>query len=245
MRGLAAIFRRELAGLFVGPLAWVLLTIALALNGYLYVVYLKSSGGDVDAALRLASGDSFMFWALSVLFPPLLTMRMISEEARSGLLEFLLTAPVTDAAVVLGKFLAATTFMALLWGAVFVYAAVTHAVGPPVDWGIQACAWLGAVLASALFCAIGLCASSLTSTPIVAAFGAIVVDLAIVIAPLLALLTEARWIRDAVARIDVRAHLEDSFLIGVLDTSYLVFFVAWTALFLFLATRAVEARRWR
>ena len=245
MKGLGAIFRREIAGLFVGPLAWVLLTIALVLNGYLYVVYLKTAQGDLDVSTRLALGDSYVFWALIVLFPPLLTMRMIAEESRSGLLEFLLTAPVTDAAVVVGKFLAATAFMALLWSAVFVYASTASAFGPSIDWGILAGGWIGAVLASALFCAIGLCASSFTSTPIVAAFAAVVLNLAIVIAPLLALLSDADWVRDAVARVDVRAHLQQSFMLGIVDSAYLVFFLAWTGLFLFLSIRAIEARRWR
>jgi ABC-2 type transport system permease protein len=245
MTGLAAIFRRELAGLFVGPLAWILLTIALALNGYLYVVYLKLSDGDVDVSTRLALGDSFVFWAMLVLLPPLLTMRMISEESKSGLLEFLLTAPVSDAALVTGKFLAALCFMGLLWAAVAPSAVVASAFGPPIDWGILGGAWLGALFASGLFCAIGLFASSLTSTPIVAACAAILFSLAVVLAPMLALLTDSAWLRGAVARVDVRAHVQESFMLGVLDTAYVVFFVAWTALFLFLATRAVEARRWR
>lgn len=245
MTGLVAIFRRELAGLFVGPLAWILLTIALALNGYLYAVYLKLSGGDLDVSTRLALGDSFVFWALLVLLPPLLTMRMISEEARSGLLEFLLTAPVTDAALVTGKFLAALCFMALLWAAVVPCALVASSFGPPLDWGIVGGAWLGALFASALFCAIGLFASSLTSTPVVAACAAVVFSLVVVLAPMLALLTDAAWLRAAVARVDVRAHLQESFLLGLVDSAHVVFFAAWTALFLFLATRAVEARRWR
>ena len=68
----------------MGPLAWVLLCIALALNGFVFVLYLKLSNGDLDVATRFEFGESFVFWAVVVLFPPLLTMRMISEEARSG-----------------------------------------------------------------------------------------------------------------------------------------------------------------
>ena len=102
MRGFLAIYRRELGGIFMGPLAWTLLVIAYALQGLLYLVYLKTSQGDVDLELRFAFGESWAFWALAALFPPLLTMRMISEESRMGLLEYLLTAPVTDVAVVLG-----------------------------------------------------------------------------------------------------------------------------------------------
>lgn len=245
MKGLVAIYRRELSGLFFGPLAWVLLCIALLLNGYLFTLYLKGAEGDLDVATRLSLGDSFVFWALVVLVPPLLTMRMISEESRSGMIEFLLTAPVSDAAVVGGKFLAATTFMALLWGAVFVYAATIAAVGPRPDWGALCGGWTGALLVSGLFTAIGLFASSLTSTPIVAAFAAIVFNLVLVLAPLLAGLSDAPWVSRAVAHVHVIDHLKSAFLIGVVDSAYVVFFAAWTALFLFAAVRALEARRWR
>jgi ABC-2 type transport system permease protein len=245
MRGFLAIYRRELAGLFVGPLAWVLLCIALMLNGYVFVLYLKLSSGDVAVATRYELGESFVFWAVLVLFPPLLTMRMISEEARSGLLEFLLTAPVTDAAVVCGKFAAACTFMAILWAFVSVYVATTGALGPAPDWGILVGGWIGAVLASALFCAVGLLSSSLTGTPIVAACAAIVANVVVVLLPLLARLSDAPWVGGVAARLDVGAHLKNSFVLGIFDSAYLVFFAAWTALFLFVAVRAVEARRWR
>ncbi len=245
MKGLGAIYRRELAGLFVGPLAWVLLFIATLLQGWLFVLYLRSSGGDVDIALNWTLGESWVFWALVILAPPLLTMRMISEESRTGILEFLLTAPVTDAAVVAGKFLAAASFMALLWATVFVYAGVLGSLGMPPDWGLLAGAWLGACLASALSCAVGLLASSLTSTPIVAAFGAIVANLVLILAPLLSGLSDQPWVRRAIARVDVIDHHKNAFLAGVIDSAYLAFFLAWTALFLFLAVRVVEARRWR
>jgi ABC-2 type transport system permease protein len=243
--GFLAIARREVAGLFVGPLAWVLLTIALLLQGALFVLYLRTSGGDVDLALRFALGESWVYWALLVLVPPLLTMRMISEESRSGILEFLLTAPVSDAAVVGGKFVAALLFLAILWAAALVQAAVVASLGVPPDWGGLLGGWIGAVLCSALFVAVGLFASALTSTPIVAAFAAIVFNLVLVTAPLLGGLSDQRWIRRAVAHVDVIDHHKGAFLAGVLDTAYVAFFAVWTAFFLFLAVRAVEARRWR
>jgi ABC-2 type transport system permease protein len=241
MRGFVAIYRRELAGLFLGPLAWTLLCIALVLNGYLFLLYLRGSGGDVDLALRFSLGESFVFWALCVLFPPLLTMRMLSEEARSGLLEYLLTAPVSDFSVICGKFAAALSFMALLWGTTFLYAGVLAFQGAPIDWGVVAAGWLGAVLCSALFCGTGLWTSSLTATPGVAAVAAVVIKLLPLFAdlsgmPLLALASES---------VDVPSHLRSAFLFGVVDTAYVAFFVAWTAFFLFLSTRALESRRWR
>ena len=245
MRGFGAIYRRELAALFLGPLAWTLLCIALFLNGYLFLLYLRGSGGDIDLALRFSLGESFLFWALCVLFPPLLTMRMLSEEARSGMLEYLLTAPVGDLAVICGKFAAALSFMALLWGTVFFYAGVLAWQGAPIDWGVVAAGWLGAVLCSALFCGPGLWMSSLTATPVVAAFAAVVLNLVVVLLPLLAGLSGINALAFASDSVDVPRHLRSAFLFGVVDTAYVAFFAVWTAFFLFLSTRALEARRWR
>ncbi|MDZ4772248.1 MAG: ABC transporter permease subunit [Planctomycetota bacterium] len=244
MRGLLAIYRREMAGLFFGPLAWVLLALVFLLNGYLFVLYLKSSGGNVDTAVRLSLGDSWAFWVLLILVPPLLTMRMVSEESKSGLLEFLLTAPISDASVIVGKFLAATTFLALMWSAVFVYAGALSTLGAAPDTGVLIGGWIGAVLASALFSAVGLLASALTNTPVLAAFGAVLMNLVIVIAPLLSNLSDDPVFQRAIRHIDVIDHHTNSFLLGLFDTSYAVFFVAWTVLFLFLTVRALETRRW-
>jgi ABC-2 type transport system permease protein len=240
--GLLAVWRREFAALFLGPLAWTLLFLALLLGGFLFVSTLAASGGDVDVATRYALVVSFY---VAVFAAPLVTMRMISEESRAGLLEYLLTAPVTDAAVVTGKFLAATSFFAVLSGSVFVYAAALTAQGIGPDLGTVASGWLGIVLASGLMCAIGMLTSSLTSTPIVAAFAGVVLDLALVFAPQIARPSGVPWIVNAAARLDVADHLSSSFLLGTLDTAHVAFFLTWTALLLFLSVRTVESRRWR
>ena len=242
MRGLVAIWRRELAALFLGPLAWTLLFLAFCLVGRLFVAELAGSGGDVDSASRYALVLAFY---VGVVAAPLVTMRMISEESRAGLLEYLLTAPITDAAVVTGKFLAATSFFAILSASVFVYAGALAAQGLAPDLGTIACGWLGIVLSSGLFCAIGMLASSLTSTPIVAAFAAVILDLALVLAPQIAPLAESPWVAQAASRIDITGRLSSSFLLGAVDSAHAVFFLAGTAFLLFLTVRSVETRRWR
>jgi ABC-2 type transport system permease protein len=244
MSGLYAIYRRELVGLFLGPLAWTLLCIALALQGVMFVFYLVGGRGDVDIALRFLLGDSFVFWILCVLVPPLLTMRMLSEEARSGLLEYLLTAPVTDLAVVGGKFLAAVSFMALLWSSVFVYGLVLERQGVELDWGILCSSWLGASLCSSLFCAIGLFSSSLTTLPVLAAFAAVIANLGLLMLPLVGRLVDWPVLTNIAGWLDISGSLTSAFLYGVWDSAYAVFFLIWTAFVLFLTVRALEARRW-
>jgi ABC-2 type transport system permease protein len=262
MRSIATIWRREIVGLYFSPLAWILLLVALFLYGVFFITSLGTSDGDVGRSLDFALGGSWVFWAFLVFLPPLLTMRLLSEEARAGTLEFLLTAPVTDAAVVIGKFLAATSFMALLWGSVLVYGLAIAASGVSPDWSAMLVAYLGAVLSSGLFVAIGLFANCFTSTPLLAAFLAFIASLWWLLLPSIggAMLVELKgllagtaggvdraesWIRRALSSMDVIGHTQVSFLRGVFDTAEIVFFLTWIAFFLFLSVRALEMRRWR
>jgi ABC-2 type transport system permease protein len=248
MSGFLTIFRRELAGLFLSPLAWVLLCVALVLNGLLFTKYVELTGGDVGLAFSLALGNGRPFWGLMLFLPPLLTMRMVSEEARSGLLEFLLTAPVSDFAVILGKAAAATTFMAVLWSTTLLHGLVLQMLGTGPDWLPLLGAVLGATLVSGLFCAIGIAMSAATSVPIVAAFLAFIANTFLFSLPVLGTLFKlprGHWVNYALGHTDVITQFQASFGTGVLDTKHLVFFVAWTGFFVFLATRLLEARRWR
>jgi ABC-2 type transport system permease protein len=246
MKGLGAILRRELAGLFLAPLAWIVFFLAMLFQAYFFLLALDRNGGEVNGALSLVLGGGWPFWYLMLFVPPLLTMRMISEESRTGLLEFLLTAPVSDAAVVVGKALAATFFLAVLWGTVPLVGLLVAALGAPPDWGQLLTEWIGATLVSGLFCALGLIASALSATPLIAAFLAILVNIALVYLPLVASSVRGTspsltWILE---RIDVLAHFQGSFLTGALDTAHVVFFLAWTLAALFVAVRLVETRRW-
>ena len=248
MKGWSVVYRRELAGLFLSPLAWILFCLTLFYNGFFFLHYLENvTAGEVNEALMLLLGGAWPFWLLVMFLPPLLTMRMISEESRSGLLEFLLTAPVGDGAVVTGKALAATTFMTLVWTCLPIYGLVLWLVGAPPDWGVVASAWLGAVLVSALFSAVGLAASALSSTPLLAAFLATLANVVLVFLPLLgstARGVRAETLKRALGKLDVMSHFQGSFQTGALDSAHLVFYVAWTGVFLFLTVRLIERHRW-
>ena len=253
MRGLWTIYRRELAGLFLGPLAWVVLCLALYVNGFHFSgLYLPLTQGDVAESLLFSLGGGRIFWGFMIVLPPLLTMRMVSEEARSGVLEFLLTSPVSDAAVILGKLGAATTLMALLWSSTLVYAGTVEWLGTaPVggaDWGPVWTGLLGSICLSALFCALGLVASAGTGTPLLAAFVALVANVVLLLLPFAGAASgfdATHWVRQTLMKIDVLTRHQGSFMLGVLDTRDLVFFGAWTAFFVFVAIRLLEARRWR
>ncbi|MBM3977530.1 MAG: hypothetical protein FJ299_11145 [Planctomycetes bacterium] len=242
------VYRRELANLFLQPIAWVLLALALFLNGYFFKLYLVAAGGDADLAFAYLYGSGFSWWMLTLVLPPLLTMRMISEEARSGLLEFLLTAPLRDGALVLGKVLAATSFMAVLWAGAFFLAAALAVSGASIDWTRLLLAWAGAVQGSLLFCSAGLLASALSATPAIAAFLGMMFGAAILLAPTLVgqLTFLSSDLQRAIhQRIDLVGQVEQSFLRGLFDSSTSVFLIACSAVLLVLCTRRVEMQRWR
>ncbi|HPF14213.1 MAG: ABC transporter permease [Planctomycetes bacterium] len=262
MKGTWVIFRRECASLFWTPLGWLLLVAAVLLNGLLYWAQLNQTGGNVTASLSAAMGWGIVFWMVMIFLPPLLAMRLLAEESRTGTLEYLLTAPVSDAAVIVGKFLAATTFMAVLWSSVLLYGLQLQWLGSPPDWAALLCAYLGAILVSGLFVSLSLLASSLTQAPLLAAFLAIIGCTGWLLLPMLmqSALAQLRdilaqwvggwdraeaWIQSGIRSIDVAMHFQQSFLPGVLDSAELVFFLTWSGLFLFLTIRSLEARRWR
>ncbi len=228
----------------MGPLAWILLCLALWFNGLSFVLALQDTQGDVTETLRFSLGGSIPFWFLVITLPPLLTMRMISEEARGGMLEFLLTAPVSDAAIVVGKFLAATTLMGVLWSTFLVYGLLMNSLGAAPDWMPLIGGIVGATLTSALFCAIGILCSSLTNTPMLALFIALVFNTLFYGMPRAAGLLGSEVLERIVKSVDIHNHFYQSFNLGILDTGPITFFVVWTILFVFLAIRRVEMRRW-
>lgn len=261
MRGALVIARRELAGLFKAPFAWILLLVVLFLNGMVFRAVLVQTGGNVTAALdAVMAGRFFWFWLL--LLPPLLAMRLIAEETRTGTLEYLLTAPVGDASVVSGKFIAGLAYLAVIWSSSLVYAVALARAGGQPDWAAVIGTYVGTVLVSGVFVALGLLMGTLTGTPLLAAFlgvAACVVwmllpyfggRLAELVVPLVTDSADAalrlRGKVDALlANMDAVRHFQRSFQRGILDTAELVFFASWTAFFLFLAARSLEARRWR
>jgi gliding motility-associated transport system permease protein len=267
VRSMLIIYRREIGALFATPLAWVLLFVSLLVNGYLFsqaLSYGPSVGApaDITAAIETVFGGNLLFWALMLVLSPLLAMRLLAEEAAGGTLEYLRTAPVSDAAVVLGKFGAGMTFMALLWGSIFIYAGGISYWGGPPDWGQVFAIYIGSVLASGVFVAISLIPSAFSSTPILAAFLSFMACLGWLLMPwagaqalvsMRGLLSDIfggyakaeAFILTLFSRMSVFDHFGRSYYRGVLDSAEVVFFLTWIGFFLFLTTRTLEARRWR
>lgn len=186
-----------------------------------------------------------LFGNLSVIFlfaVPFLTMRLLAEEARSGTLELLLTAPVRDSELVLGKFLGALLLVLAILACTAIYPAILLLAGNP-DRGPILAGYLGIVLQAAAFLAIGLFASSLTQNQIIAAMLTFVILLLLWLSDALGNYTGGR-IGDLFRFLSITRHL-DEFPRGIIDTRHIVYFLSVIAAALFLTVQSVQSRRWR
>jgi len=241
----ATLWRRELAACFLSPVAYATLIVFLAAcNGTFCVAVLRNVGRPEPLTPLLIA--SIVLW-LPVLIT-VIAMRLFAEEKRSGALEMLMTAPVTEAEVVLGKYAGALTFATLILmpaiASIFVLARLSPGITvADVDPGALAAGALIVFLLAAFFLAIGLVASLTTRNQIVSAivcFAAIC--LALFLGWLISMLPGMpRGLADCLSATD---HVED-FSMGLVDVRPVVLYVTATMFLLFVAVHLLEARRWK
>lgn len=243
MKNTLCIWRRELASLFLSPLAYVVLVVFLALCGWTFIQALRQSEGTIQQVQVLFSLTT-AFW-LPMLIAAM-TMRSFAEERRSGTLETLLTAPVTDVEVVVGKYLGAFTFALIgvlasafnLW---ILFRAAEHVQS--FDTGGLVGALLLLTLLAAVWTAVGVTVSLLTQHQAVAGM----LTLFVIVAPFVLHYTIALlpgfW-RNRPAAFPLELHVLD-FSRGLIASSTLVLYLSLTGLLLFVCVRILEARRWR
>ncbi len=237
MNKITTLARRELTAYLFSPIAYVIGAGFLLLSAGWFFINLRIGG---EASLRPLFDGMAVIMVLAV---PLLTMGLLSREYDSGTVETLMTSPVTDTEVILGKFLGVMVFYVVLLATTLTFLGLMAAFGRP-DVGVAATGYLGMILLGAAYVSVGLFASTLTRHQIVAAI------VAIGILAFFALLMG--W----VVRLGVQpwAHLADKlnvmryfrdFSRGVFDSRGLVYFLSVAALFLFLSVKTLESRRWR
>ena len=249
------IYKKEMRLYFTSPIAWVILTIFLFIAGYFfYSIFAFFTLASMQSAMNPAMArdlnvtDSVLrplFSNISVillLLMPLVTMRLFAEERRSGTIELLLTYPVRDGAVLIGKYLAGLTLYAIMLALTLFYPLLV-AYFARVEWGPLASGYLGLLLMGATFLAVGIFASSLTENQIVAS---------IITFGVLLIFWVVGWSSDYVGGTwgRVLSHLSliehfDSFAKGVLDTRDVLYYFDFTIVALFLTLRSLEARRWK
>jgi len=247
MSGFLAIAGRELRAYFFSPLAYVILTFFLLVNGgvfLLIVSYLNDPrAGGSTAPFELVLGGTIFFWLILLPVTPILTMRLLSEERRSGTIEMLMTAPVSEAQVVVAKYLAALGFYVFLWLPTLAYVAIV-AYHSEVDWGPIASGYLGVLGIGAVFLAVGLFGSSFTKNQVVAAMAGFAMVIFLFAVAFLDNLITNEAVKQAVSYMSLLDHM-DEFGKGIVDSRRLVYYLSTVVLFLFLTSRALEAKKWR
>ena len=227
---------RELKSYFCSWMAYLVIGGFLAISGFIFFVIIT---GNHQASMRW----SFHNMAVTLLFVcPILTMRLLAEERRSGTLEVLLTSPVTDAQVVLGKFLGAVGLLVVLVAATIHFPLILAQYGSP-DPGPLFTGYLGLLLVGASFMAVGVLASSLTESQVVAgflSFGGLLVLWIIGWAAS----QPGSAVGHVLEQLSLLNHFDD-LAKGVIDSKDIVFYLSFMAVCLFGAVRALESRKWR
>jgi ABC-2 type transport system permease protein len=260
MRGLIAIYRKEMGHYFVSPIAYMVAGVFLVLTGFFFyqfvVLFMENALQATMQGMRmgrppeidvpgLVIRNFFGLLGTVILFvAPMLTMGNYTEEKKRGTMELLMTSPLRELDIVLGKFLATLSLFALMLLPTVLYQAVLFLSSEPrPPWRLILAGYLGILLLGGVLIALGGFLSSLTENQIVASMTTFGLFLML-------------WVIDIGARgsssamgevlqyVSILRHYDD-FTRGVIDTSGLVFYASLIVLGLFLTHRSVDALRWR
>ncbi len=238
MRNVIPVTERELNGYFYSPIAYGVLTIFLLVCGIFFLATSFTPGGE--ASIRELQR---LMPIILVVFLPIVTMRLLSEEYRSGTIETLMTAPISEGEIILGKYVGAFVFYLAMLGGTLLYVALMAIFGN-VDVGLLVAQYLGLVLLGGLYLAVGLFFSVCTKNQILAAVAAVAV---LVIFTFLAdwLATRCEGVLKLLLHhLSISEHFS-VFSRGLIDIDPLIFFITTSGLFLFFAAKVLESRRWR
>ena len=255
MSNILAIAHKELKAYFASPIAYIVIGFSAILFGWFFVNLLYyfdrmslqagmgMGGPDSVNVNEMLIGPLFMNVSVILLFTlPLITMRTYAEEKRSGTIELLLTSPLTDLQIVMGKFLGGLVLYGAMLAVTLVHMAILFTYGNP-EWRPIAAGYLGLILMGACFLSLGLFVSSLTRNQIIAGMVTFAVFLMFWVVNWIA--TFMGPTSQAVLNyLSITEHLND-FARGVIDTKHLVYYLSFIAFSLFLTVRAVDSERWR
>ncbi len=248
------ICRRELSSYFRSPIAYgVMFFFALIAGYFFYSVVgffvqqslqfmMQGQSIPMDVTETVVRGLLSNIAVIGLFMVPIITMRLFAEEKRSGTMELLITSPLHDLEIILGKWLAAVTLYAAMLGLSLLNLLTLYAYGKP-DWKPMMIGYLGLLLQGCGMLAIGAFISACTKNQIVAAVGGFGVLLLLWVISWASSLDNSTFSR-VMGYLSINDHLE-SFSKGVLDSKDIVFYVTLTILGLFLTGRAMESIRWR
>ena len=252
MRNVLAIADKELRSYFASPIGYVIIGFFALLFAWFYTSYLEwfletsqqmmGPGRSPNVNQQVIAGLLQNSAVIILFVMPMVTMRTYSEEKRSGTIELLLTSPVTDVQIILGKFLGAMGLYAAMLGVTFLSIALLFYFGNP-EWRPIVAGYLGLLLMGGCFISVGLLISSFTKNQIVAGVATFGVFLLL-------------WVIDWPARsagptvkailehLSITQHFSD-FARGIIDTKHLVYYLSVITFGLFLTAKSVDSERWR
>ena len=255
MNNIIAIAHKELKGYFASPIAYVVIGLYALMFGYFFYALLLyfdrqsmqaaglgGGGGAVNVNEQLIRPVFLNTTVIFLFILPMVTMRTYSEEKRSGTIELLLTAPLTDFQIIAGKFLGAMGLYAAMLAVTLPHIGLLFYLGNP-EWVPIVITYLGLLLMGGCFVSVGLFISSLTKNQIVAVVATFAVFM---------MFWMVNWIAQFMSPtsqavlnyLSITGHLED-FMGGVIDTEHLVYYFSFIAFGLFLTARSVDVERWR
>ena len=235
---MTAVFKREFRAFFTGPIGYTVLALLFAVSGYFFTAYNMIAG-----ATDLSGVFTSMYTVTSMLVLPILSMRLFSEEKRQKTDQALLTAPVSLAGLVLGKFFAAFLVFVIGVSITLVYAVVLALVCTP-EWMLILGNYFGMLLFGGAVLAAGLLVSCLTESQLVAALCTFAVTLFLnMIDYLNVLFPNSKFVAAAVEFLSVSGRYNE-FVLGSIQYDNILFFVSLQAVLLFLAVRVLDRRRW-
>jgi len=236
MSAAATVAKREIKTYFNSPVAYIVVMVFMLISGYLFFSQLFL---EKQAELR------YYFTLTPLIFTfiiPAITMRLIAEEKGSGTLEMLVTMPVREWEIVLGKFLAGMAMLAAIVGMTCLYAVTVTLLGP-VDRGPIITGYLGLLLMGGAYVSIGVMASSLTRNQIVAFILAFAISFALFIFGQVVQYAP-EWIGPVLSFLSMGNHFE-SLSRGVIDSRDVLYYLSVMMVSLIIATASLESRKWK
>lgn len=250
MRNIWIIAKREFNHYFISPIAYVvafmiLLTVGIifAINVLYFIQNAFQTFGQVPDVAPITGAFGFLL----VLSVPAISMRLLADEARTGTLELLLTAPVRDFELVAGKWLGGCLFILTVLAVTLVYPLILHfvLVSPGIDQQLVVSSYLGVILVAASFLALGVGISAIFTNQVAAFF----VTLSTFVFLWWLIGFPAQLLQGTAGEVfrylDMKTHFYDALNVGSIRLSNLIYFFSLIALGLFMGTTAVETRRWR
>ena len=259
MRNFLAIYKRETRSYFNSPIAYVVIGLFMILAGIFFYLIIsnfvqmcmrvdmmaqqyRTAPQKMNVNLMAIRPIMHNLSLFALFFLPLVTMRLYSDEKKTGTIELLMTSPVTNWQAILGKFAAASTLFLVMLGGTFIYILFIFIYGNPEFWPIMT-GYLGLLLIGLSYLSFGLFFSTLTDNQIIAAVSTFVFIL---------VFWAIGWVAGIVSpslgqvltNFSLIEHFDD-FAKGVLDTKHIIYYLSFIFMGLFLSFVSIESARWR